>query len=43
MLKGLEEVEKVHKECADETRSWKAAPIAIFNLLELFRHCYTGM
>lgn len=33
MLKGLQEVEKVHKECADKTGSWKAAAITIFTLL----------
>lgn len=44
MLKGLEEVEKVHQERGDETRSWKVAPGTIFNLLvQLFRHCLTGM
>lgn len=37
MLKGLEEVEKVRKERADETR--EVAPITTFNLLvQLFRH-----
>lgn len=44
MLKGLEEVAKVHKDCADETRPLKVAPIAIFSpLLQLFRHLSTGM